>query len=399
MSAPINVLYAHTLANRDETEWEPLNVHLTSTAEMAERCTSVFTAVGWGSVLGRCHDLGKASAEFQAKLRAANPREARNAGMEDSAIVHRVDHSTFGARYVKEHAGPIVGELLAYCIAGHHAGLPDGKVTEDASSKSTLEVRLDSARIALPRVADPGLVLPPLEMRFHPSAADMPFALAFFTRMLFSCLIDADRTCTERFCDPEQAAQRRVLRPSIANLESALHIYLDSMMRTAPVTEVNRQRAFVLQQCQLASTGTPGFFSLQVPTGGGKTLSSLAFALAHAQVNGLRRVVIAIPFTSIIEQTAEVYRRALGPLAEHGLVEHHTDLKPENETRENQFATEIGTHRSSSPPTCGCSKAYLPQEHRPAASCTGWRAALSFWTKRRHCLSTCLPPHCAPCVN
>jgi CRISPR-associated endonuclease/helicase Cas3 len=340
MSIPVDAIYAHTLANRDETEWEPLDVHLTSVAEMAERYTSAFTAVGWGRVLGECHDLGKASAEFQAKLHAANLREAQDAGVEDSSAPHRVDHSTFGARYVKEYFGPVTGELLAYCIAGHHAGLPNGRVTEDASSRSTLELRLDSARIALPHVADPGLALPTLKMHFRPSDADMPFALAFFTRMLFSCLIDADRTCTERFCNPEQAAQRQVVRPSIADMESALRTHLDSMTATAPATEVNRQRAFVLQQCQLASTATPGFFSLQVPTGGGKTLSSLAFALSHAQANGLRRVVMAIPFTSIIEQTAEVYRRALGPLGEHGLVEHHTNLKPEHETRENQFATE-----------------------------------------------------------
>lgn len=340
MSVPIEFPYAHTLANCDETEWEPLHVHLTSVAEMTESYASVFTAAGWGSVLGQCHDLGKASAEFQAKLHTANAREAQDAGVEDTSAAHRVDHSTFGARYVKEHAGAVAGELLAYCIAGHHAGLPNGKVTEDVSSKSTLEARLDPARTVLPHVADPGLVLPTLQMHIRPPNADIPFALAFFTRMLFSCLIDADRTCTERFCNPKQAAQRQVVRPSIAGMESALRAHLDSKMRTARDTPVNRQRAFVLQQCRLASTGTPGFFSLQVPTGGGKTLSSLAFGLAHAQAHGLRRVVMAIPFTSIIEQTAEVYRRALGPLAEHGLVEHHTNLKPEHARRENQFATE-----------------------------------------------------------
>ena len=334
------MLYAQTRADCDETEWELLSVHLTSVAEMAECYTSAFTAVGWGSVLGQCHDLGKASAEFQAKLHAANPREVDDAGEKDQAVSQRVDHSTFGARYVKEHAGGIVGELLAYCIAGHHAGLPNGRITDDATSRSTLEARLDPAFINLPHVDDPGVVFPALEMRLRPAAADMDFALAFYTRMLFSSLIDADRTCTERFCNPEQASQRQLVRPSITEMESALRTHLDSKTADAEASDVNRQRAFVLQQCRLASTAPPGFFSLQVPTGGGKTLSSLAFALAHAQANGLRRVVMAIPFTSIIEQTADVYRRAMGPLAEHGLVEHHTNLKPEHETRENQFGTE-----------------------------------------------------------
>ncbi len=332
--------YAHSLANRDETEWEPLDIHLTSVAEMAEHFTSIFTAAGWGIALGQCHDLGKASAEFQAKLRAANQRVAQDAGVEGFSIAQRVDHSTFGARYVNNHTGPILGELLAYCVAGHHAGLPNGRITDDATSKSTLEARLDPASVTLPHVVDPGLALPALELHFRPTAVDMDFALAFYTRMLFSCLIDADRNCTERFCNPEQAAQRQIARPLIADLNSALRTHLHIKTAEAEATDVNRQRAFVLQQCRLASTGLPGFFSLQVPTGGGKTLSSLAFALAHAQAHGLRRVVMAIPFTSIIEQTAEVYRQALGSLAEHALVEHHTNLKPEYETRENQFGTE-----------------------------------------------------------
>ena len=182
MTVPIDALYAHTLANREETEWEPLNVHLQSVAEMTEHYTSAFRAAGWGRVLGQCHDLGKASAEFQAKLHAANTREASDAGVETSSPVHRVDHSTFGARYAKEHAAPIVGELLAYCIAGHHAGLPDGKATDDAASKSTLEARLDANCIALHHVPDPGLVLPTLPMHIRPSGTDM----AFFAGVLYT---------------------------------------------------------------------------------------------------------------------------------------------------------------------------------------------------------------------
>lgn len=149
----------------------------------------------------------------------------------------------------------------------------------------------------------------------------MPFALAFFTRMLFSCLIDADRTCTEAFCNPEQAQQRKLSRPSLDGLAEHLDAYLDKLQDVAVPTPVNHWRKHVLEQCRLAATLEPGFFSLQVPTGGGKTLSSLAFALNHAKANALQRVIVAIPFTSIIEQTADVYRRALGPLAERALVE------------------------------------------------------------------------------
>ncbi len=332
--------YAHTLSNRNETEWEPLSIHLTAVAKLAECYTAAFTTDGWGRALGLCHDLGKASADFQAKLHAANPQESEDAGEKDQAASRRVDHSTFGARYVHKHADLIIGELLAYCIAGHHAGLPNSKAIDDSTSQSTLQARLDPTQVTLPRVEDPGLVLPALTLHLRPSAADMGFALSFFTRMIFSALVDADRTCTEQFCHPEQAAERQMERPSIQALGGALRTYLDGMSISADATEVNRQRAFVLQQCQLACTATPGFFSLQVPTGGGKTLSSLAFALSHAQANKLQRVIVAIPFTSIIEQTADVYRQALGPLAKRGLVEHHTNLKPGQQTRENQFAAE-----------------------------------------------------------
>lgn len=344
MSGHSRAPYAHTLRGFPETEWEPLDIHLREVADLAEQYAAALGSAEWGSVLGQCHDLGKASAAFQAKLRAANPQDADDASEQDQAATHRVDHSTFGARYVYEHAGAIVGELLAYCIAGHHAGLPNGRVTDDAAAKSTLELRLDPVQTLLPHVDDPGLVLPRLQIHLRPVPSDSGFALAFFTRMLFSCLVDADRTCTERFCDPVRAAQRAVVRPTIAELDGALHSYLKHMTATAlqaeQVTEVNRQRAAVLQQCLVSAAATPGFFSLQVPTGGGKTLSSLAFALLHAQTHGLRRVVMAIPFTSIIEQTAGVYRQALGSLAEHGIVEHHTNLKPQHATREHGFATE-----------------------------------------------------------
>jgi CRISPR-associated endonuclease/helicase Cas3 len=157
--------------------------------------------------------------------------------------------------------------------------------------------------------------------------------------MIFSCLIDADRTCTEAFCDPDTAKERDTPRPTLAELREQFDRYLEQMRRKARFTPVNQQRNAILQECLSAADGKPGFYSLQVPTGGGKTLSSLAFALRHASVR-MRRIVVAIPFTSIIEQTADAFRQALGPLAEYALLEHHTNLNPERCTRSNQFATE-----------------------------------------------------------
>ena len=179
----------------------------------------------------------------------------------------------------------------------------------------------------IPDVAVPDIELPNLTVPFKPTAtgrADVPFQLAFFTRMLFSCLVDADRTRTEEFCDPDRAAARSIVgsgqvRPWMGALKEQLDIHLRSRLQESEQTEVNRQRAAVLGHCRDAASLKPGFFSLNVPTGGGNTLSSLAFALDHALAKKLQRVFMAIPYTSIIEQTADAYRAALGLVAQAGL--------------------------------------------------------------------------------
>ncbi len=340
--------YAHTLADSPTSEWEPLGTHLDKVANSASTYAEAFGAREWGEVLGRCHDLGKLSEEFQLYLHNAGAA-SENAGTEnDDAHGGRVDHSTFGARFVAEAVGKPFGQLLAFCIAGHHTGLPDESSADDATQRSTLRYKLEKSKYLIPSVVGLDLVLPTLTLPFKLQKAekdDVPFRLAFFTRMLFSCLVDADRTRSEEFCDPEKASQRSGLsighgRPSLEALKSELDASLRLKQKTAGLTEVNRQRAIVLEHCRNAACQPQGFFSLNVPTGGGKTLSSLAFALDHALIHKLQRVVMAIPFTSIIEQTADVYRAALGPLATAGLVEHHTNLQPKYDTRSNQLGTE-----------------------------------------------------------
>jgi CRISPR-associated endonuclease/helicase Cas3 len=330
--------YAHTLPDTPLEQWELLTKHLEEVAAQCRTHASAFNAADWGWIAGRCHDLGKASDEFQAYLRSAN-RDAENAG-EELSSGNRVDHSTFGARYIDSAMPGPVGRMLAFGIAGHHAGLANALPIDDSSSRSSLSLRLNPAAIQIPRVDDPQLTItPPSLPPLKAEREERAFALAFFTRMLFSCLIDADRTCTEAFCDPDKARERALPRPSLHELKVQLDAYLDAVQQNASATTVNEQRRSILAQCLQAASGGPGFYSLQVPTGGGKTLSSLAFALHHAG-EGMRRIVVAIPFTSIIEQTADTYRKALGAYAELGIVEHHTNLQPERATRANQFAAE-----------------------------------------------------------
>src|ERR1017187_9203604 len=342
--------YAHTREGSPPSSWEPLSVHLDKVSQSAADFADAFGALLWGDVLGRCHDLGKLSNEFQSYLHDVGMKSV-DAGAEDDADTHtpgkRVDHSTFGARFVEKYVGGSAGQLLAFCIAGHHTGLPDETSTDDLGGRSTLRYKLNATQYPIAHAEAPWIELPKLTPPLKRSSGDAAFQLGFFTRMLFSCLVDADRTCTEEFCDRDRAEERRGLggdpgRPTLAALKTELDRSLREMQEKVNHNEVNRQRAIVLDHCLEAANLPPGFFSLNVPTGGGKTLSSLAFALEHAlkKDHCLRRVVMAIPYTSIIEQTADVYRKALGPLAETALVEHHTNLQPRHDTRSNQFGVE-----------------------------------------------------------
>lgn len=328
--------YAHTLPDRPSDDWEPLAEHLASVARLCADHASVFGAAEWGRALGFWHDLGKYSDAFQSYLRRSGGDP--DAG-EEGESGRRVDHSTFGAQYAVASLTPQIGRVLAFCIAGHHAGLPNATSDDVATARSSLENRLTKQ---VPSVVLPQDIHrpPSLHLPFTPARDRTGFQIALFTRMLFSCLIDADRTATEAFCNPERAAQRMRETPSIKALAEQLARFLDSKEAQASDTTVNRARKEVRRSCLEASSLDPGFFSLQVPTGGGKTLASLAFGLHHALQHDLRRVIVAIPFTSIVEQSADAFREAFDRQGASAVVEHHSNFEPSPDTRENQLAAE-----------------------------------------------------------
>ena len=323
--------YAHTRSGVPPGQWEPLAAHLQLVAEGgaalpgAAGFAEAFHAAAWGRLLGSWHDVGKYSTAFQEYLKAT--ADVSKAAAPRSP---RVDHSTAGAQHaVRSLPGP-VGRLLAYCIAGHHAGLPDA---EDAgglggSLRARLSKPVEPIDAAPPEwLAVNEVPRPPALVR-QETSRDRAFSIAFFARMLFSCLVDADYLATEHFMQPERAEQRAGELPEMAALRGALDAYLAEVARDARPTPVNQQRAHVLAACRAAATLPPGLFSLTVPTGGGKTLSSLAFALGHAVKHGLRRVIYAIPFTSIIEQNAAVFRKAVSSASAHAVLEHHSNFDP-----------------------------------------------------------------------
>lgn len=311
-------LYAHSKEDAGENEWQTLSDHLQQVAEIARSFATDFCAGDWGYAAGLLHDLGKASHEYQQRLRGGP----------------KVDHATAGAQKI---VGELkLGTLLAACITGHHGGLLDG-LSEDASC---LAARLKKKIPELVDISE----LPPLQVPFRLKppltlyAKTEGFQLAFFTRMVFSCLVDADFIDTERFLDPDKAAWREGF-PKIADLCVRFAASLDKKFANPEPTQINRYRDEILRSCIEKAGKPPGLFSLTVPTGGGKTVSSLAFALEHARLHNLHRIIYVIPFTSIIEQNAEVFRDFLG---QDAIVEHHSafdsEKRFENGSEDNELA-------------------------------------------------------------
>lgn len=306
--------YAHSSNSSDKSEWQPLCEHLKAVGEIAAECAAHFGAGDIAQVAGLLHDLGKYSAEFQARLEG-NPA--------------RADHATAGAQEAVKRYG-LMGKLVAYAVAGHHAGLANG--IDEGEARSTLDARLklksgqangipatDSiweTEIELPR----GLAQPSLKL----NQAQAGFQCAFFIRMIFSCLIDADRTDTQRYSLlAEGKSFSKTIYPTLETLRVKLDTHLSAMVAKAVPCELNDLRAHILSHGRAQAALPPGLFSMTVPTGGGKTLASMAFALDHALQYGQRRVIYVIPFTSIIEQNARVFKDAFGDLAS-GVIEHHS---------------------------------------------------------------------------
>lgn len=305
--------------------------HLRAVACMASQNAQAFGHSDWGYLAGLWHDLGKYRSRFQHYIRQASGFEA-NAHIKGE--FGKTPHSTAGAMLACARLG-LAGRVLAYLIAGHHAGLHDWFGCLDvrlASDDSRNELDESLAESPPSDILDHGTFHP--DLRAIPGGKD---GFALWLRMLFSCLVDADFLDTERYMDAEKA-ERRNAWPTIPALLEMFNTYMTAMLRDAQPTKVNQLRADVLRQCREKAKERPGLFSLTVPTGGGKTLSSLAFALEHAKLHNKRRVIHVIPYTSIIEQTADIFRAILGD----AVIEHHSnaDSDPDKENHKSRLACE-----------------------------------------------------------
>lgn len=308
-----------------------LDDHLEDVAELAATFAAAFGSEDWARASGLWHDLGKFREKFQQYIKSVSGYDAE-AHIEGAP--GRVDHSTVGAIHAIEKLG-LQGRIIAYLIAGHHAGLPDWSSVE--GGKSSLFQRVNEGK-------DKGylqealLASPSSSILEQPRPASMPphGSLALWIRMLFSCLTDADFLDTEKFMD-EGRNGLRTDYPSLLELQSAFNDYMADKAAKATSSPVNRIRAEVLRQCRDKAPLPSGLFSLTVPTGGGKTLSSMAFALNHAVHHGKQRVIYVIPYTSILEQTANIFREIFG---NENVIEHHSNLDPNREDSRSRLATE-----------------------------------------------------------
>ena len=321
--------------------WQTLQNHATNVGNLAAAFAQNFGADEIACYTGQLHDLGKYSLPFQKRLKG----EAKS-----------VDHSTAGAKIAVERWGNVIGKLIAFCIAGHHAGLANGNGEGD--NRRTLKDRLAlqfgadiptldnlwQQEIKLPQ----NLSAPPLKADAHHPY----FSYAFFTRMLYSCLVDADYLDTEAFySNLENKAVKRGGYPKLNALQHNFNQFInDFRRRIAQASEqteaekrnaaLNRLRSEILDHAVEQAAQPQGLFTLTVPTGGGKTFTSMAFALEHAKRHGMRRVIYVIPFTSIIEQNAAEFRKAFGELGEQAVLEHHStfdDGKLQNEATKDKL--------------------------------------------------------------
>ena len=310
------------IAHLNEERTQMLKDHLCGTAELASCFAERFGKSDWGYCCGMLHDIGKYSLAFQEKIKNNSDK--------------RVDHSTAGAKVCFEKGG--MYRFMSYCIAGHHSGLPDYGSSYDAGNAPTLEgrkrKRIEDYSAFKSEIKIPEINAIPFDPLKEP---DPDFSLSVFIRMLYSCLVDADFLDTESFMKNGQT--QRDSGENVDVLLKRLKDHVEDWLLNEDTDTVNGRRTEILRHCFESGRRESGIFQLTVPTGGGKTIASLAFALQHAVENQMDHVIYVIPYTSIIEQNAEVFRRILG---DQNVLENHynVDYESSEELKPMQLASE-----------------------------------------------------------
>ncbi len=307
------------IAHKDGERTQTVKAHLTGTAQLAGRFAAKFGKEDWGYCCGMLHDIGKYSDAFQKKIKENSNR--------------KVDHATAGAQLCMKLGGYY--PFLSYCIAGHHAGIPDyGNSAISSSLCGRREKKIEDYEAYKEEIQIPELQSAPIKIE---QGKNLDFSLSTFIRMLYSCLVDADFLDTEFFMKNGQT-ERMAGQPMDVLLKK-LENYISDWLLNQDIDSVNGRRTEILKHCLEEGSRKKGIFRLTVPTGGGKTIASFAFALKHAVANKMDRVIYVIPYTSIIEQNAQVFREIVGF---DNVLENHcnVDYDGSEEFRPMQLASE-----------------------------------------------------------
>lgn len=330
-----NNLYAH----KNEFENQTLEEHLNNVAKLAEEFAKVFSNSDWAKYSGLLHDLGKIFSDWQKHLLTGKPTSINH-----SEAGTYIAYKKFCEDKFWKNITPFQ-RVISYLILGHHAGLPDYDEGVGNSLKSILEdndLKKDCEEIKkneeLFEILNSEL---PKSFPFGLKTLSKDFMNDFhlWIRMLYSCLVDADFLDTENFMTPEESRKRGNYK-TLEELKKEFDSYMSEKTKNARKSELNEIRQNILKSCIEKSDLPSGFFTLNVPTGGGKTLSSMAFSLNHAIKNNKKRIITAIPYTSIIEQTANVYKYGTDDIeeieknkknreflfGEENVLEHHSNF-------------------------------------------------------------------------
>ena len=319
-------------------EWKihSLFDHSTGTAEKAKKFSESFQSDEWGWLAGLWHDLGKARPAFQKHIKVASGYvpDASISSEKDPNTNHASTGAMYAIHFMSKHNKASFGRALAYMIAGHHTGLPDCDKAE-AKGRSLDDLMTDEHFLAEMMVED---IPAELKEGFMPKKhlpIDCTNDLHLWIRFVFSALVDADFLDTEQFMDGEKHKKREIVYPDMEQLLFQFNDYMERLEATADSGEVNQLRAEILLQTRAKAINNSGIYTMTVPTGGGKTLSSLAFALEHSVKHNKTRIIYAIPYTSIIEQTASIFKSIFDSFDYDVVLEHHSNVEPE----ENKEAT------------------------------------------------------------
>lgn len=295
--------YAHTKSDGGEENWQPLEEHLTNVAELCLQFSAAWCSNIFSRNIGLLHDIGKYQHGFQERLK-------------NSSI--KIEHSFCGAKECIKYSMPVAA---CYCIAGHHGGLPDIGTPIDRADEGTLYAALkripQDYSSYISEVLPQKLTSDPMLLPHSSDILSAKKQLAFWIRMMFSSLVDADFLDTERFCKDRE---RSFPQADFKVLSSAL----ESRLASFPcVTDVQKARRNLLEQAMLHASDDADIYMMNMPTGSGKTLTSMSFALEACKIHNLKRIIYVIPYTSIIEQNARVFRDIFG---EDMVLEHHCNF-------------------------------------------------------------------------